>query len=83
MASLRNMPGLTCARHHMAGLIPEDVQQLAGTCDRLAGKRQIDDKPLHEDGEPPMWFGPGESGLGQPALLAMDTWEAGLDKGLK
>jgi hypothetical protein len=69
--------------HHMPGLIPGNVQQLAGACDRLAGKKHIDDKPLHEHGEPPMWFGPGNLDLDNPVLLAMNPGDAGVDKGLK
>ena len=60
------------AIHHRPGLIPGDCQQLASTRDRLAGKKHINDKPLHKDGEPPMWFGPGNTDLDNPVLLALN-----------
>jgi len=69
--------------HHMPGLIPGDVQQLAGTFDRLAGQKDIDDKAFHENGETPVGFSLGDLDLEDTVLLAADPGDTGMDHRLK
>jgi hypothetical protein len=67
----------------MTGLIPRDVQQLAGPLDRLASQKHIDDKPFHKNGETPVRFSLGNLDLNDTMLLATDPANTGMDQCLK